>query len=137
MLFVMEEIADFNNIKMLLNQDELSIDFVKVILEEAGKLASEVLAPLNYPGDTQGCVLENGIVHTPAGFKNAYKQFIDNGWNSVPFSKKYGGQDLPWVTAISISEVWNSANMVFSFFDRFSFNLFYNWYWCWFNVIRR
>ena len=113
MLFVMEEIADFNNIKMLLNQDELSIDFVKVILEEAGKLASEVLAPLNYPGDTQGCVLENGIVHTPAGFKNAYKQFIDNGWNSVPFSKKYGGQDLPWVTAISISEVWNSANMAF------------------------
>ena len=69
---------------------------MKQIFEEAGKFSSNVLAPLNAVGDKKGITLENGLVRMPAGFKDAYKQYIEGGWSSVAGSKKYGGQEMPW-----------------------------------------
>ena len=71
--------------------DELDRDFTSAVLEEAGKIASEVLAPLNAVGDTEGCTYENGVVRTPTGFKAAFDQMKEGGWTAIsllPCSKK-------------------------------------------------
>ena len=83
------------------------------ILEEAAKLASEVLAPLNHPGDKAGAKFDSGTVTTAPGFKDAYKQYCAGGWNAVPFDPEYGGQGLPWGLAFCIQEMWQGANMSF------------------------
>ena len=87
---------------------------LQTILEEAGRFASEVLAPLNEVGDRQGVRLENGKTHTADGWKEAYAQFIESGWNGLPFSDEFGGQGLPWVVATATNEIWESANMAFA-----------------------
>ncbi len=86
-------------------------DLVGQVLEEAGKLANEVLAPINRSGDIEGSVLENGVVRTPKGFKEAYKAYAEGGWNGLPFDPEYGGQGLPWTIAIPVQEMWNAANL--------------------------
>jgi 3-(methylthio)propanoyl-CoA dehydrogenase len=91
--------------------DNAASDVVAQVLEEAGKLASKVLAPLNAPGDRAGTSLENGVVRTPAGFKDAYKTFVEGGWNSLPFAPEYGGQDLPWIVTLAVQEMFQAANL--------------------------
>ncbi|GEO82710.1 acyl-CoA dehydrogenase [Pararhodospirillum oryzae] len=93
--------------------EEVGEDLVCAILEEAGKLAAGVLAPLNPVGDRQGCHLEDGRVITPEGFPDAYRQFCEGGWNGVPFDPEYGGQGLPWLIATALQEIWQAANMAF------------------------
>lgn len=92
---------------------EFDADMVSAILEEAGKVASGVLAPLNQIGDIQGATLKGGAVKTADGFKQAYAEYCAGGWNSVPFEEKYGGQGLPWSIAFPIQEMWQAANMSF------------------------
>ncbi len=87
---------------------------MEAILEEAGKFASEVLAPLNAVGDREGCRLENGVVRTPTGSKEAYRGFAEGGWNAVAFDPDYGGQGMPWVLTSALQEIWNAADMAFS-----------------------
>jgi len=89
-------------------------DTLAPILDQAAKLAGEVLAPLNRPGDLEGSVLENGVVRAPKGFKEAYAKFVEGGWNAVPCDPAYGGQGLPWTVATPVAEMWNSANMAFA-----------------------
>lgn len=113
MLFVLEEIAGRSDVAALPGFEDASADLVAAIIEEAGKLGTEVLDPINHSGDREGCTFENGIVHTPTGFKEAYQQFIDGGWNSMPFDPKYGGQGLPWLISTATSEIWHAANMSF------------------------
>ncbi len=96
-----------------LEQGNLDRDMVTAILEEAGKVASGVLAPLNKVGDQQGATLSDGEVTTAKGFKEAYKEYCDGGWNSVPFPEEYGGMNLPWSIAFPIQEMWQAANMSF------------------------
>ncbi|HTP81732.1 MAG TPA: acyl-CoA dehydrogenase [Alphaproteobacteria bacterium] len=91
--------------------DHAASDVVAPILEEAGKFASKVLAPLNVPGDRTGSVLENGVVRTPKGFKEAYRTYVDGGWNGLPFEPEFGGQDLPWLVTTAVQEMWQSANL--------------------------
>src|SRR3546814_13021439 len=86
------------------------------LLEEAGKLAADVLAPLNHPGDRQGSVFENGVVRTPEGFQDAYAQFVAGGWNALPFDPDFGGQGLPWSLATAVQEMWQAANLSFGIF---------------------
>ncbi|HOZ35249.1 MAG TPA: acyl-CoA dehydrogenase N-terminal domain-containing protein, partial [Tabrizicola sp.] len=71
---------------------DLDRSFTQAVLDEAGKVAQDVLAPLNAVGDTEGCVLENGVVRTPTGFKAAFDQLRDGGWMSLDAAPDYGGQ---------------------------------------------
>lgn len=106
MLFLLRDVLGF--------QDE-NFDFetCTAVLEEASKLASDVLAPLNHSGDKCGAKLENGQVLTAKGFKEAYKTYCDGGWNSVPFDPEFGGQGMPYALAFPIQEMWQGANMSF------------------------
>ena len=113
LIFNIHELAGMANIRRLPGFEEVTPDLIEAILEEAGKLGADVLAPLNKTGDQQGCVLENGVVRTPDGFKEAYRQFIDNGWNGMPFDADYGGQGLPWLLTSAVGEIVQSANMSF------------------------
>ncbi len=113
MLFNMYELAGMSDIAQLPGYEEATPDLVSAILEEAGKLSTEVLGPLNIIGDQQGSKLENGVVRTPDGFKNAYQQFVDGGWNSITFDPEFGGQGLPWLISAAVNETVQSANMAF------------------------
>ncbi len=113
MLFVMKEIGELDSLSTLPGYEDATSDLVLAILEEAGKLGTDVLDPINVSGDQEGCTLENGVVRTPKGFKEAYAQFVEAGWNSMPFNPEYGGQGLPWLVATGASEIWHGANMAF------------------------
>ena len=91
--------------------DELDNEYLNAILEEASKISSEVLAPLNAIGDKHGCSFENGIVYTPPGFKEAFNQLKDGGWTGIDCDIKFGGQGLPYLISIAVGEMFASANM--------------------------
>lgn len=92
---------------------DLSEDLVDAVLEEAGKFASERIAPLNKDADLIGAKLENAAVTTAPGFKETYKDWCEGGWNAIAGPEEYGGQALPNMLAIAASEMWNSASMAF------------------------
>ncbi len=92
---------------------DLSEDLVDAVLEEAGKFATDQIAPLNKDADTIGAKLENAVVTTPPGFKETYKAWCEGGWNAIAGPEEYGGQGLPNMLAIAASEMWNSASMAF------------------------
>ncbi len=114
MRFVLDEVADLAGIAKLPGYEEATSDLADAVLEEAGKLAAEVLAPLNHSGDQEGAAFENGVVRTARGFREAYAQYVESGWNALPFDPDYGGQGLPWTLATVVQEMWNSANMSFA-----------------------
>ena len=93
---------------------ELSGDVVASILEEAGRFAAEVLAPLNTSGDRVGSCCNDGVVSTPPGFKEAYRSFVQAGWPTVAASPEFGGQGLPLIVSSALNEIWSSANLGFS-----------------------
>ena len=93
--------------------DELEAEFTGAVLEEAGKVASNVLHPLNVVGDTEGCRLENGIVYTPSGFKDAFEQMKEGGWTGLDMPEEYGGQNMPYVIGTAVGEMFSGANQAF------------------------
>lgn len=97
--------------------DELEADFTSAILEEAGKICSEVLQPLNRVGDVEGCTLENGIVRTPTGFKAAFEQMKEGGWTALDCDPEYGGQGMPYLMGTAVGEMFVSANMAFNMYQ--------------------
>ena len=97
--------------------DELEADFTSAILYEAGKLTSEVLAPLNVVGDKEGCRLENGVVYTPTGFKGAFEQVKEGGWPGLDMPEEFGGQNMPYVIGTAVGEMFSSANMAFTMYQ--------------------
>src|SRR6266850_2150282 len=114
MRFVLEEVAELDRLATLPGYEAASPDLVDAILDEAAKLAGNELAPLNQPADRAGSVLENGVVRTPAGFREAYARYVEGGWNGLAFDPEYGGQGLPLALAIPVAEMWNSACMSFA-----------------------
>jgi len=100
--------------------EELEPDFTKAVLEEAGKLATGVLHPLNAVGDAQGCRLENGVVRTPEGFRDAYRQMCDGGWIGLDCDPDYGGQGMPHMLNSAVGEIFVSANMAFNMYQGLS-----------------
>ena len=96
---------------------DLDAGFTGAVLEEAGKLASGVLEPLNAVGDREGCVLENGVVRTPTGFKAAFEAVKVGGWTALDCDPDYGGQGLPYVMATAVGEMFVSANMAFNMYQ--------------------
>ncbi|MEL6913623.1 MAG: acyl-CoA dehydrogenase C-terminal domain-containing protein [Pseudomonadota bacterium] len=99
---------------------DLDRDFTDAILTEAGKLAVEVLHPLNTVGDKEGCHLENGVVRVPAGFKEAYDQMAEGGWMAMDIPEEYGGQGLPYIMHTAAMEPMVSANMAFNMYPGLS-----------------
>ena len=97
--------------------DDLDAEFTSAVLEEAGKVATDVLLPLNAVGDTEGCVLENGIVRTPTGFDEAFKVMKEGGWTAMDCDPEYGGQGLPYVMHSAAQESFVSANMAFNMYQ--------------------
>ncbi|MCL2656039.1 MAG: acyl-CoA dehydrogenase [Betaproteobacteria bacterium] len=113
MQFVLNELAGLQEVAQLPGCEEVSSDLVSAILEEGGKFASGVLAPINHSGDQEGAHWNNGVVTTPSGWKEAYKGFTDGGWSSISCRQEFGGQALPVVIATAINEMFKSANMAF------------------------
>jgi alkylation response protein AidB-like acyl-CoA dehydrogenase len=111
--FAATVLAGFSDIAALPGGEDLNEALFDTVLEEGGKLAAGVLAPLNRVGDKQGSRFENGVVRTPDGWRDAYRAFVDGGWNSVPFDPAFGGQGLPWLVATALNDMWQSANMAF------------------------
>jgi alkylation response protein AidB-like acyl-CoA dehydrogenase len=114
MRFAATKLAGFDEIAALPALEDLNAELFDSILEEGGRFAAGVLAPLNHIGDKQGSRLENGVVRTPEGWAEAWRGFVDGGWNAVPFDPDFGGQGLPWLVATTLQEMWTSANMAFS-----------------------
>jgi alkylation response protein AidB-like acyl-CoA dehydrogenase len=94
--------------------EELSGELIDAILEQAGKFARQVLAPLNAPGDRQGCRLVDGAVISPDGFVEAYAGFVAGGWAALTADAQFGGQGLPRLVGAAVNEIWSSANMAFA-----------------------
>ncbi len=93
---------------------DLSLDLVRSILDEAAKVAADVLAPLNRLGDTHGAALAEGRVTMPPGWREAYHAWAQAGWNALPGPEAFGGQGLPTLLNVACMEMWNAANMAFA-----------------------
>ncbi|NOD77508.1 MULTISPECIES: acyl-CoA dehydrogenase C-terminal domain-containing protein [unclassified Ruegeria] len=96
---------------------ELEAEFTGAVLEEAGKVATNVLHPLNVVGDTEGCRLENGIVYTPTGFKDAFEQMKEGGWTGLDMPEEYGGQNMPYVLGTAVGEMFSGSNQAFTMYQ--------------------
>ncbi len=96
---------------------DLEPSFTSAVLEEAGKLAGEVLGPLNTVGDHEGCRLENGVVYTPTGFKDAFEQMKDGGWTGLDMPEEFGGQNMPVVLGTAVGELFSGANQAFTMYQ--------------------
>ncbi|HRJ59868.1 MAG TPA: acyl-CoA dehydrogenase C-terminal domain-containing protein [Azospirillaceae bacterium] len=116
MRFVYQELFDFDAVQALPGLEEVSADLVDTVLEEAAKICQEVLHPLNRSGDEEGCHFENGVVRTPAGFKEAYKLFAEGGWTSLNCDPEYGGQGMPKLVNSLVEEMICSANLSFGMY---------------------
>lgn len=112
--FILNHVIGIDALQALPDQSELDGDLIDAVLEEAGKLARDVLAPLNKSGNHDGTQRHDDCsVTTAKGWKDAYNAYRDGGWNAVPFEQEHGGQGLPWTLAFCVQEMWQGANMSF------------------------
>ena len=114
MQFVLRELAGIDRVAELPGYEDAAPDLVEAILEEAAKFAGGVLAPLNWTGDQEGAKWHDKAVTMPAGFKEAYAQFGEAGWNGLSCEVEYGGQGLPKLVSAAVQEMWKASNMAFS-----------------------
>jgi alkylation response protein AidB-like acyl-CoA dehydrogenase len=114
MRFVLQELAGLDEIAALPGCGEVNAELVDQILAGAAKFATEVLSPLNQSADREGSRWDAGSVHTPTGFKEAYRQFVEGGWNALQAPAEFGGQGLPRIVSTPVYEMWKSANLSFS-----------------------
>jgi len=112
--FLINEVLGFEQMCCAAGLEDINNELIAAILHEAGKLGSEVIAPLNFVGDQTGATLgEDGVQETP-GFADAYRQFVDSGWPSLNASAAYGGQEMPRLLGVAVAEVWQSSSLAFS-----------------------
>ncbi len=114
MLFVMKELAGLEAVAALPGFEEAGLDTAQAVLEESAKFTETVLAPLNWEGDKNPSSFSNGVVTTTPGFKEAFKQFGQGGWQALQHPPAHGGQGLPKLIHSACSEMLNSANMSFA-----------------------
>lgn len=110
----LKQVADMKSALESGKLGDLSEDLVDAVLEEAGKFASDRIAPLNKEADLIGAKLNNAVVTTPPGFAQTYKDWSEGGWNAISGPEEFGGQGLPNMLAVAASEMWNSASMGFA-----------------------
>ena len=115
--FLLHDVLQISKYSNLPGFADASADVIDAIVEEGAKLTSNVLHPLNQSGDKEGCTRhDDGSVTTPKGFKEAYDQFRDGGWQGLSFDPDYGGQGLPYVISVVMNEMISSANMAFGMY---------------------
>ncbi|NRF71337.1 acyl-CoA dehydrogenase [Aquincola sp. S2] len=114
MRFVLTHLVDLHRVLDLPGLRDCSADVVDAVLQQAGRFASEVFAPLNVVGDRIGAQLDKHRVRMPPGFREAYRKYIDAGWCSLSVETEHGGQGLPRVVSSAVGEMWKSANLAFS-----------------------
>ena len=115
MKFVLRHLVGLDGVAALDGMEMVSDDLVDAVLDEAGKLAGEVIAPLNHPGDVAGSVRhDDGRVTTPEGFADAWKAMSEGGWIGLNAAPQHGGMGLPQCVSAAVNEMWNSANMGFA-----------------------
>ncbi len=110
--FLLNELVDFS--AAVRDPELMTTELAVTVLDEAGKFANGVLAPLDQPGDRAGLVLKDGIVQTPAGFRDAWQRMCANGWNNIALSENIGGQGLPWMVSMMATEMFSTANKAFT-----------------------
>jgi alkylation response protein AidB-like acyl-CoA dehydrogenase len=115
--FILHEVLKIQDETAIEGYGELTDDFTGAVLEEAGKIASEVLAPINRTGDMQGCTLEGGVVRTPDGFREAFALLRDGGWPSMECDPAYGGQGMPAMLNLAVGTMQSAANMAFMMYS--------------------
>ena len=116
MQYVLNDVLDVKN-SCIPGYADLDADFLSAILEEAGKITSQVLAPLNAVGDQEGCHFENGVIRTPTGFKDAFEQVKEGGWTGIDCDPEFGGQGLPYLVGTAVGEMFASSNMAFGMYQ--------------------
>jgi alkylation response protein AidB-like acyl-CoA dehydrogenase len=109
--FVLNRLIGLEKVASLPGYESVSDDIVDAVLSEAGKIAAEVFAPLNDVGDKNGIKFSNDKITMPPGFKDAYRAFIDGGWNGLQVEEEFGGQGLPSLVGMSVFEMLQSANV--------------------------
>ncbi|HRZ24024.1 MAG TPA: acyl-CoA dehydrogenase family protein, partial [Candidatus Contendobacter sp.] len=116
MQFVINELAGLPAVAVLpaFAEQDVNAGLVEAVLEEAAKLAAEVLAPLNHPGDMQGARMSPEGVIPADGFAEAYQKFVAGGWNGIGCHAEFGGQGLPELINTATQEMWNASNMSFA-----------------------
>ena len=112
--FVLSELIDVPAIQSLPGHADTGIELIDAVLEEAGRFAAQVLAPINRTGDVEGSQWKDGEVTTAPGFRDAYRQYCESGWNALPFPTEWGGQGLPNIVSSPVSEIVMAANLSFS-----------------------
>ncbi len=118
--FVMHELLDSASLQALPGYEQATPELMDAVLEEAAKLSQNVLFPLNLSGDAEGCTYENGVVRTPKGFKEAYRQLTEGGWTSLACDPAYGGQGMPKLVSTAFEEMVSSANLAFGMYPGLS-----------------
>ena len=113
MEFLIKDLLDLDSITALPGYEEATPDMIDAILEEAGKLGRDVIAPLARTSDVENPVWKDNEVTTSPGFKEAYAQFVEGGWQGIGFDPEYGGMGLPFVLSNAVSEIWNSSSVAF------------------------
>ena len=120
MMFLYEKLRDNKNYNDLERYNEVSSDLVKDILEEAAKINQNLILPLAKAGDENPAVLENGVVRTPPGYKEAYQKYIEDGWTSLSCDPKYGGQGMPKTVSAFFDEMLSSSSLSFKLYSELS-----------------
>ncbi|CAM3714370.1 acyl-CoA dehydrogenase C-terminal domain-containing protein [Roseateles saccharophilus] len=123
MQFVMHELLNVvDELKMLPGHEDIDADTINAVLEEGGKFAAEVIAPINLSGDAEGCTLDKASheVTAPKGFKEAYKQYVEGGWPALSCDPAFGGQGLPHLVNQFFYEMLNSANQAWTMYPGLS-----------------
>jgi len=120
MMFLFEKLRDNSNYNSLEKYKEVNSDLAKDILDQAAKLTENLILPLAKAGDETPAKLENGVVRTPPGYKEAYKKFIDDGWVSLSCDPKYGGQGMPKTISSFFDEMLSAASLSFKLYSELS-----------------
>ena len=120
MMFLFEKLRNNKDYNDLEKYKEVTPELVKDILEEAAKINQNIILPLAKLGDENPTTLENGIVRTPPGYKEAYKKFIEDGWTSLSCDPKYGGQGMPKTVSAFFDEMLSSASLSFKLYSELS-----------------
>ena len=118
--FVLHDVLNIEKYSNLPGFADAPKDVVDAILEEGAKLCERVLAPLNQSGDQEGCKINDGVVTTPKGFKEAYKTFTEGGWSGITSDPAYGGQGMPYVLGFAVNEMVSASNMAFGMYPGLS-----------------